>query len=137
MRKLERRAETNYMSYWTNPLKYQGMPAPASGEMDDVRMLSGQDVVIHQSSRSHSNSPTPLTSQVSHVRTQQQQQHLHHASPHDSTTPTPNFLPAQYSTTTSSGSSGVSYGAFTGGTSTLDAFNYDMDDAFLSPSIPS
>ena len=60
------------MGYWSNPLKYQCIPPPP-GEIDELRLLGGQQVIIQQGSRSHSGSPIPLSSQLSHVRTQPHQ----------------------------------------------------------------
>lgn len=122
------------MSYWSNPLKYQCIPPPP-GEIDELKLLGGQEIVINHSTRSHSSSPSPLTSQVSHVRTQ----HLHCTLSHDHSpqATVQGYIATPYSDPSSSSSSSMqSYPSFNNSPS-LDTFNFDMDESFLSSNVPS
>ena len=56
LRKLERRAENNFLSYWSNPIHYKCTP-PGPDVIDELKLLGGEKVVInHQSSGSRSRS---------------------------------------------------------------------------------
>ncbi|KIP10047.1 hypothetical protein PHLGIDRAFT_125875, partial [Phlebiopsis gigantea 11061_1 CR5-6] len=69
LRNLERHAETTFRAYWSNPAKFTRMPPPAV-ETDEMGPLGEMTVTHAVASRSHSNSPNPVASQVSHMRTQ-------------------------------------------------------------------
>lgn len=138
LRKLERRAETNFMSYWSNPLKYKYV-RPPPGTVDELRILGGQQALItHPAPRSHSNSPTPLTSQVSHIRTQHP--HSHHPQQHDQShhAAMQNLMSGTYNDLPASGSSSVSYQPFNNPNGLDETLHFaDMDNAFLSSNMPT
>ena len=117
------------MAYWSNPLKYKSVHPPP-GTLDELRVLGGQEALINQSApRSHSNSPTPLTSQVSHIRTQPT--HSHHAAMQ-------NYMSGSYNDLSASGSSPVSYQGFSGPSSVDDAISFaDIDGGFLPTNVPT
>ncbi|EKM49978.1 uncharacterized protein PHACADRAFT_213749 [Phanerochaete carnosa HHB-10118-sp] len=124
LQKLERRAENNLMAYWSDPLKYRCIPA-LPGEIDELRLLGGQEIVIQQAARSLSRSPAPLSSQVSHMRAQP-----HHAQPHGNMSGAFNDAAG-----TSASSPLMPVQSFDVG---LDEFDFtDLEGAFLSSTIPS
>jgi hypothetical protein len=130
--KLERRAEANFTPHWENLSKYQCIPS-ASGEIDEMKLPGEQEVVIATQPRLHSRSPSPLTSQVSHIRTQ----HLHQAQPHVPTQiAVENFLSAQFSGSSSATPSSITYPSFNSPIN-MDTFNFDMEESFLSSNVPS
>lgn len=130
LRKLERRAENNFMSYWNNPLKYECIPPPP-GEIDELKLLGGQEIVIQQSRRSHSGSPGPLHSHVSHVRTQPQ-----HVQPHDHTHAMHEYM-GSYDDASAVESSPITLHSYPSPTG-FDPFHFvDINEAFPSSTVPS